>query len=132
MVSQGEVLNHSVLDFSRLSGYMHYICRRSKLISDIDMNTSSASKSEVDLARYICPVFSRLINYYCDENICKILVDSVLSVPNGCQQVLFVIYFLCCEFRFPSFFRTRIFFCCRTVLDILAGLNLKFLLRFRL
>uniref|UniRef100_A0A9J2Q841 Rap-GAP domain-containing protein n=1 Tax=Ascaris lumbricoides TaxID=6252 RepID=A0A9J2Q841_ASCLU len=45
-------------------------------------------RNDIDLAKYLCPVLSRLINYYRDENICKIMVDSIPSVPAGCQQAI--------------------------------------------
>lgn len=67
---------------------MHFpFYRRSTLISDADLAVTLSHKSEIDLPKYICPIFSRLINYYHDESICKIMVDCVPSLPNGCQQV---------------------------------------------
>uniref|UniRef100_A0A8R1TKT6 Rap-GAP domain-containing protein n=1 Tax=Onchocerca volvulus TaxID=6282 RepID=A0A8R1TKT6_ONCVO len=62
--------------------------KRSTLISDADLAVTSSHKGEVDLPKYICPLFSRLINYYHDESICKIMVDCVSFVPTGCQQAI--------------------------------------------
>ncbi|CAG9532061.1 unnamed protein product [Cercopithifilaria johnstoni] len=62
--------------------------KRNTLISDADSSITSSHKSEVDLPKYICPIFSRLINYYQDESICKIMVDCVASFPSGCQQAI--------------------------------------------
>uniref|UniRef100_A0A158Q7U7 Rap-GAP domain-containing protein n=1 Tax=Elaeophora elaphi TaxID=1147741 RepID=A0A158Q7U7_9BILA len=62
--------------------------KRSALISDADLAVTSLHKGEVDLPKYICPIFSRLINYYHDESICKIMVDCVSSLPSGCQQAI--------------------------------------------
>ncbi|KAL3994370.1 hypothetical protein ACH3XW_21460 [Acanthocheilonema viteae] len=62
--------------------------RRSTLISDTDLAATWSHKSEIDLPKYICPIFSCLINYYHDESICKIMVDCVPSLPSGCQQAI--------------------------------------------
>ncbi|KAM3719628.1 Tuberin [Dirofilaria immitis] len=62
--------------------------KRSTLISDADLAAPSLHKGEVDLPKYICPIFSRLLNYYPDERICKIMVDCILSIPTGCQQAI--------------------------------------------
>ncbi|KAK6103072.1 hypothetical protein QQG55_11065 [Brugia pahangi] len=62
--------------------------KRNTLLSDADLTINPSHKGEVDLPKYICPIFSRLINYYHDESICKIMVDCVPSLPNGCQQAI--------------------------------------------
>ncbi|VDM48461.1 unnamed protein product [Toxocara canis] len=69
--------------------------KRNDLLSESDADLKRVippegvvqKRSDIDLAKYLCPVLSRLINYYRDETICKIMVNSVPSTPAGCQQV---------------------------------------------
>uniref|UniRef100_A0A914ZTV8 Rap-GAP domain-containing protein n=1 Tax=Parascaris univalens TaxID=6257 RepID=A0A914ZTV8_PARUN len=73
---------------------LHY--KRNDLLSEIDADVKRVmqtgeekqKRNDIDLAKYLCPVLSRLINYYRDENICKIMVDSIPSVAAGCQQAI--------------------------------------------
>ncbi|MCP9261515.1 Heterogeneous nuclear ribonucleoprotein Q [Dirofilaria immitis] len=77
----------TVVSDSRSTRFNFY-SGRSTLISDADLAAPSLHKGEVDLPKYICPIFSRLLNYYPDERICKIMVDCILSIPTGCQQAI--------------------------------------------
>uniref|UniRef100_A0A0M3IN40 Tuberin domain-containing protein n=1 Tax=Ascaris lumbricoides TaxID=6252 RepID=A0A0M3IN40_ASCLU len=82
---------HGVLDVERTPwgvGRNDLLCENDSDVKRImQIGEEKQKRNDIDLAKYLCPVLSRLINYYRDENICKIMVDSIPSVPAGCQQV---------------------------------------------
>uniref|UniRef100_A0A0N5AU55 Rap-GAP domain-containing protein n=1 Tax=Syphacia muris TaxID=451379 RepID=A0A0N5AU55_9BILA len=52
--------------------------------------TLSEKRSDNELVKFYCPVITRLLNYFCDERICHVLVDSIhpLSGNSGCKQAI--------------------------------------------
>lgn len=73
-----------------------FFFRRSDLLFESESSPGKAEelglaekRNDNDLVKFYCPVITKLINYFRDERICHVLVDSinVSSGHSGCKQV---------------------------------------------